>query len=1011
MAQPPPMQESASAKGRSESSPRRRPGSKKDGRRRRRADAEAVLLSPPSKKEADRRAYISEWLVAIGVPAAAIRTEHQTDAGPVDLYLTNRRIILEVKQGGRLSRGPYADGTGSIGTESAFEQVARYVVAERARERLYLEDGVRERNWIGIATDGRVWYAWEWQPKPSDPGDAPSRISAWQGTELSRANIGRLAVLLDRGTVGREWASADMSHVFEDARSALERSFQRRRALRDVRTQQGLWLEQLRGGGNAPDADRDAMFVLHSMLILIARMISARPGDGDPRYGFVQWVGDEEIRSLEGIIAGYNWSQHTGDILRAVYRHFVPAEHRRLYGEYYTPDWLAEIVCAEVIDDGFIAEQARRYGAGLEVQGVLDPACGSGTFLYHAAKRIVGSEPVKRAYLKGDDAARLACLMVRGIDIHPVAVEMARANMRRILPDASEIDISVYQGDSLLTPRPEAVLHGGGGRDLPLVSPGGRHLILPGWFAVSDSRSISRFVESAADDADMPPSLGAGADGYDEEGLREAHGQLRGIIRSESNGVWLWYILNQAGPMRLRGTIGRIVANPPWVSYDKLQVPDRKAEVRRMAGECGLWVGGKNAKFDMAALFVDRCTALYAGAGAGGGGAVGGWVLPHGAMAGGGNWANFAAKMGDSAGGVWDIGSLAFPTKSCVMFFGVSAGHRALCRRAGSARPAENDAWAAAREKIAWRQRQWRNCAGRPAEEPSAWLEGGRSGRALATQGATIVPHCLVYASGVERGVRGPGIASVTTKPSTHEPWKSLGTMSGDVPSSWVRRCVTASNVLPYAIKTHAECILPLGEDGRWDERRSSNAFWRAAQDQYSAHCGIGGNNPKTLEARLDFNGMLLRQALRAGQAGHYVVYNKAGAVLSAARLPDIGLVAHATVYYMRCASKSEALFVEAVLNAGCMLPAFLSTRRNGRDFAAHLWSAVPVPRYDSSDAGHRRLRGLAARAEAAAAGAFQASATPAVNKRLVREAVAESGLGSAIDEACRRVLPRHAEP
>ena len=60
MAQPPPMQESARGKGRSESSPRGRPASKKDGRRRRRADAEAVLLSPPSKKEADRRAYISE---------------------------------------------------------------------------------------------------------------------------------------------------------------------------------------------------------------------------------------------------------------------------------------------------------------------------------------------------------------------------------------------------------------------------------------------------------------------------------------------------------------------------------------------------------------------------------------------------------------------------------------------------------------------------------------------------------------------------------------------------------------------------------------------------------------------------------------------------------------------------------------------------------------------------------------------------------------------------------------
>ena len=965
------------------------------------------MLGPLPKKESDRRDRVREWLETIGVPAGIIRPGYRTDAGRVGLYLTNRRILVEVKEEGRLAGDPHKAGTGSADGESAFEHIARCVRAERARERLYLEEDIREKNWIGIATDGRVWYAWEWQPRPSDAGDAPSRIGAWHGTELTRSNIGRLAVLLDRGTVGKEWASADMSHVFEDARAALDKSFRRRGALREVRTQQGLWLEQLKGGGNAPDGDRDDMFVLHSMLILIARMISARPGDGDPRYGFVQWVGDAELRMLEEVVGGYNWSQHAGDILRAVYRHFVPVEHRRLYGEYYTPDWLAEILCERVIDDAFIAEQVRRFGSGQEVQGVLDPACGSGTFLYHAVKRIAGSDPVRKAYLKGDDAARLACRMVRGIDIHPVAVEMARANMRRLLPGAGESDIAVYQGDSLLTPRPEAALYGNGGADLPLVSPGGRHLILPGWFAVSGSgRDIERFVESAADDADLPAALGAGAGGYDEVALREAHGQLRRIVKAEYNGVWLWYILNQAGPMRLRGTIGRMVANPPWVSYDKIQEPGRKAEVRMMAGELGLWVGGKNAKFDMAALFVDRCAALYMGPGGG----RSGWVLPHGAMAGGGNWANFAAKVGDKAGGVWDIGSLAFPTKSCAMFFGVRAGRRALRRRSGAAGPAENDSWAAAREKIAWE----RGTARRPADEPSAWLErggkkGGAGGRALATQGATIVPHCLVYAASVERGAGGRGTARVATKPSTHEPWKSLDTASGDVPASWVRRCVTASDVLPYAVMTHAECILPLAEDGRWDERRESNAFWKAARDQYSAHCGIGRSNPKTLEARLDFNGMLLRQSRRGGPAGRYVLYNKAGAVLSAARLPDGGLVAHATVYYMRCASKGEAQFVEAILNAECMRPAFLAARRNGMDFAAHPWYAVPVPRYDGSDADHRRLRDLAARAEAAASRAFRPSATPATNKRLVAAAIRESGIGAMVDEACRRVLPRHA--
>ena len=307
------------------------------------------------------------------------------------------------------------------------------------------------------------------------------------------------------------------------------------------------------------------------------------------------------------------------------------------------------------------------------------------------------------------------------------------------------------------------------------------------------------------------------------------------------------------------------------------------------------------------------------------------------------------------------------------------------------------------REKTAWEKR---DAAGRPADEPSAWLD---EGRALATQGATIVPHCLVYAASVERGAGRRGTVSVTTKPSIHEPWKSLGTMSGEVPLSWIRRCVTASDVLPYAVMTHAECILPLDKGGRWDGLRESNAFWKAARDQYSAHCGIGKRNPKALEDRLDFNGMLLRQSRRGGPAGHYIVHNKAGAILSAARLPDSGLVAHATVYYMRCASKNEALFVEAILNAGCMRPALLATRRNGRDFAAHLWHAVPVPRYDGSDAGHRRLRDLGAKAEAAAAKAFRSSSTPAINKRRIGEAIAESGLGGMVDEACRRVLPRHA--
>ena len=973
---------------------------KRTGRSRsRRADAEVTLLHPPSKKEADRRAYISEWLAAIGVPAAAIRTEHQTDAGPVDLYLANRRVILEIKQDGRLSRGPYADGTGSIGTESAFEQVARHVVAERARERLYLEEDVREKSWIGIATDGRVWHAWEWQPRPSDQ-DAPSRIGAWQGTELTRANIGRLAILLNRGTVGKEWASADMSHVFEDARGALQRSFQKRKALREVRVQQGLWLEQLEGGGNAPGEDRDAMFVLHSMLILIARMISARPGNGDPRYGFARWVGDDEARMLGDVIGGYNWSQQAGDVMRSLYRHFVPAQHRRVYGEYYTPDWLAELVCSKVIDDKFIGEQIRRFDAGEEVDGVLDPCCGSGTFLYHAAKRIMESRPVGDSCLEKDGIASLVCRMVRGVEIHPVAVEMARANMRRIVPGSAESDIAVYQGDSLMTPRPEATLFGQSG-DLPLTTPKGAHLILPGWFVLSDSRNMTRFARSACDDTDMPPSLGADIEGYDRDELLCAHGQLREIARAESDGVWLWYILNQAGPMRLRGTIGRIVSNPPWVSYDKIQEEGRKLEIREMAARQGLWAGGRNTKFDMAALFVDRCPELYTRGGSGGGASC--WVLPRSAM-GADTWERFREKAGPAITGTWDVGTLPFKTAACVVFIGPAGqGDRVLKKKSGAASPQEGDSWAAAAAKTAWARPERRF----PAER-SEWFDADGKGPA-ARKGATIIPHCLVWAAEVS-GAGSGGAVHVTTKQARWRPWRDLGTLEGDVPAHWIRECVAAEDLVPYLVRTSTRCILPLRGAG-WDPGRGANKFWRAASDLYEAHRGRGQSTPRTLDANIDYNGKLTRQM---GRAGECVAYNKAGGAVYAARVPDDGRIMHDTVYYVGCRSRAEARFLTAVLNADALRPALLQARRNGMDFAAHPWKVIPIPRYDGSVPLHRRLSRLAARAEAVAeracARAGAGSAEPAARaRRAVAEALRADGASGDIDSACSELLPRHA--
>ena len=955
-------------------------------RRAQRSGGAGTLLSPTARSEDECRSHIRSWLVEEGVPAASIRPEYQTAEGPVGLYLTNRRVIIEVKKGGSLPRGPYAVGTGSREGETAFGQLERRLRAERVRERLHLENGVRDKSWIGAITDCRIWYAWEWGPRPGGAGDAAARIDAWHGQTLDSGNIKRLARLLARAPIGKEWATADMSGIFRGVKRDLADAYARRSGLREVRIQKGLWLDQIKAGGNAPESDEDELFVTHTMLVLIARMISNHQS---ARQGFVGWVPDDIAQKIRGVIDEYNWDQQTGDVLRALYRRYIPARHRLRYGEYYTPDWLAEAMCNVIIDDVFIGEQIRRFQSGREVERVLDPACGSGTFLYHAIRRITESEPVRSSYMGRSDVARLASLMVRGMDIHPVAVEMARANARRLLRTAEDADLMIYQGDSLLAPRPESTVLGAGGDDLPLTSPQGRHLVLPGWFIASEA-NLSRFVKSAVDGAGMPDGLGREMEGYDGEQLAESHDNLRRIVREEGNGVWLWYISNHAGAMKLRGTIGRIAANPPWVTYDKIQQERRKSEVRRMAEERGLWVGGSSTKFDIAALFVDRCAELYLAEGG-----RSGWVLPLSAVR-GHTWAGLRSAAGGKARSVWDVGNLAFQSHACVMFFGVDAGDKRLVKERG-ARIRDGDLWAEVSKNT-----RWDDMPREAEEKESEWLAGKKS---LVRRGASMIPQCLVWADSVR--ARG-GEAHVVTRASRWPPWSAIGTVEGAVPAHWIRGCVSSRDLYPFAAPGRTRCIVPVDEGGGgWDARRLGNRFWRRAGDQYRAHRGRGSSTPATLEDRINYNNGIFDQLARRG---HAAVYNKSGSSIRACAISGPEIV-HDTLHYVACAGSREALFITGMLNAGAMLPAFLAARRNERDFAEHVWRAVPMPRYDGRNALHRRLASLSGRAARTAAkvlaGAGGGDGLAAA--KTVREALADSGVSGQIDDVCRELLPDYA--
>jgi hypothetical protein len=62
--------------------------------------------------------------------------------------------------------------------------------------------------------------------------------------------------------------------------------------------------------------------------------------------------------------------------------------------------------------------------AGSPVPQWLDPACGSGTFLFHAICRKLAA--VDAAGLTRAAAVAVCVQQVRGLDVHPVAVIIAR---------------------------------------------------------------------------------------------------------------------------------------------------------------------------------------------------------------------------------------------------------------------------------------------------------------------------------------------------------------------------------------------------------------------------------------------------------------------------------------------------------------------------------------------------------------------------------------------------------
>jgi len=130
------------------------------------------------------------------------------------------------------------------------------------------------------------------------------------------------------------------------------------------------------------------------------------------------------------------------DVLKELYQELVGTEVRHALGEYYTPDWLAERIVSELVN----SEPTASF---------LDPACGSGTFLFSIINQVI---PILKK--KGFSREKILCHIldnIVGVDINPLAVIIARTNYLLALKEViksrkGEIRIPIYLSDTIKLP-------------------------------------------------------------------------------------------------------------------------------------------------------------------------------------------------------------------------------------------------------------------------------------------------------------------------------------------------------------------------------------------------------------------------------------------------------------------------------------------------------------------------------------------------------------------------------
>lgn len=509
--------------------------------------------------------------------------------------------------------------------------------------------------YVGVATDGADFRVYmvrdgkldqlgQFKPKLDDPHGLLRWLeSVVVVVDDVPADVTTIRIELGRESIAYHRALRELDALWKTLTDNAEANLKR-----------DLWnrLFRVAYGG---DIEAPGLFLQHTYLTIVAKAIATvallerLPTDGEAllegrafrdlgivgavESDFFDWPlldskGGDLVMRIARHANRFRLHDIEVDVLKGLYESLIDPEQRHDLGEYYTPDWLAERMCEEAIRDPLN-------------ERVIDPACGSGTFLFHAIRRLVRS--ASEAKMPPADTVVRTVEKVAGIDIHPVAVIFARVTyLLGLMPTLQKgrpesVSVPVYLGDALQWNAREFMNQ----RDLEIVVPAPREATNPLKSPVDvdadDKRVILRFPSRVAEnpgqlDATLDEMLGLAernqpvtalqgwlalkgvGKGPDADVLAATYSALWALQKQGRNHIWGYVARNLSRPIWLASEAQKadvVIGNPPWLSYRGMSKATKDRFKDEMA-KAGLWIGGKSATAqDLSAYFFARAVYLY----------------------------------------------------------------------------------------------------------------------------------------------------------------------------------------------------------------------------------------------------------------------------------------------------------------------------------------------------------------------------------------------------------------